>query len=189
MPEAVLAWPRSVKTDDQGSFTLAGIGRDLTVYLGTRDPRFAKETSIQIQTTDSGKPEEPPIRPPAGDDRRGSRRWPPTLDSPSPTRSSASAPARTGSGAAAVLASWPTTKAGSPPTSRLGQYYSIRAYPPEGQPYLIPDHRFEWNKGAVKTAMDIALPRGVLIRGKVIEEGTGRPLAGASVAVLRQPQK
>src|SRR5207237_1132526 len=54
-----------------------------------------------------------------------------------------------------------------------GQYFSVRAYPPEGQPYLIPEHRFEWTKGAVKTVMDITLPRGVLIRGKVIEEGTG----------------
>ena len=51
-PEEMLNWPRKFKTDDQGRFTLAGIGRDMTVYLSIRDPRIAKETVIEVQTTD-----------------------------------------------------------------------------------------------------------------------------------------
>jgi hypothetical protein len=70
-----------------------------------------------------------------------------------------------------------------------GRYYSIRAYPPEGQPYLIPEHRFQWTKGTVMTTMDITLPRGVLIRGKVVEEGTNRPLAGSSVQFTANPDR
>ena len=68
-----------------------------------------------------------------------------------------------------------------------GQYYSISAYPPEGQPYLIPDHRFEWNKGAVKRAIDIKLPRGVLIQGKVVEHGTGLGSGRRQYPVQRHP--
>ncbi len=39
-------------------------------------------------------------------------------------------------------------------------------------------------KGTVKVAHDMRLPRGVVIRGKVTEEQTGRPVAGASVQYL-----
>ncbi len=37
--------------------------------------------------------------------------------------------------------------------------------------------------------MDITLPRGVLIRGKVVEEGTNRPLAGSSVQFFANPDR
>ena len=38
--------------------------------------------------------------------------------------------------------------------------------------------------------MDLKLPRGVLIQGKVTEEGTGRPVAGASVQFFpRKPRE
>ena len=57
----------------------------------------------------------------------------------------------------------------------------MSAFAPDGQPYLVRQDEFAWTKGAVKKEMDIKLPRGVVIRGKVTEQGTGRPLAGASV--------
>ena len=41
LPEELRNWPRPVKTDDRGRFSFAGIGRDLTVDLHIRDPRFA----------------------------------------------------------------------------------------------------------------------------------------------------
>ena len=62
-----------------------------------------------------------------------------------------------------------------------GDYFRMRAFPPEGQPYLVREHEFEWTKGAVRKEVDLKLPRGVLIHGKVTEKGTGRPVAGASV--------
>ncbi len=60
----------------------------------------------------------------------------------------------------------------------------MSAFPPEDQPYLAREDRFAWTKGTVKKSLDIQLPRGVLIRGKVTEQGAGRPLAGASVQYL-----
>ncbi len=39
----------------------------------------------------------------------------------------------------------------------------------------------DWPKGALEQTLDIALPRGVPVRGKVTEAGSGRPVAGATV--------
>ena len=47
-----------------------------------------------------------------------------------------------------------------------------RPTPPAGQPYLAASKRVEWPKGAIEQSVDLALPRGVPIRGKVIEEGS-----------------
>ena len=41
---------------------------------------------------------------------------------------------------------------------------------------------FDWPKGAVEHSIDLALPRGVVIRGKVTEEGSGKPVAGARIS-------
>src|SRR5262249_23585045 len=53
--------------------------------------------------------------------------------------------------------------------------------PPVGMPYLIFERNFEGNDGAVRREVDIAVPRGVLLTGKVTERGSGKPLAGAGV--------
>ncbi len=39
-PESLRTWPRPVTTDDQGRFTIHGIGRDLTVTCSASDPRY-----------------------------------------------------------------------------------------------------------------------------------------------------
>ena len=65
-----------------------------------------------------------------------------------------------------------------------GGYFRVNAYASDGQPFLARQEEFAWTKGTVKRTMDIRLPRGVLIRGKVMEEKTGRPLAGASVQFI-----
>ena len=61
--------------------------------------------------------------------------------------------------------------------------YSITVSAPSGQPYLTASTKiFDWPKGAVEHRIDLALPRGVVIRGKVVEEGSGKPVAGARVS-------
>ena len=52
-----------------------------------------------------------------------------------------------------------------------------------------PAKELEWPKGATEQAVDLALPRGVLIRGKVTEEGTGQPVADAMVCFGRMPSE
>ena len=62
-----------------------------------------------------------------------------------------------------------------------GDSLSPLAAPPAGQLYLSESKRVEWPKGAVEQSVDLTLPRGVVIRGRVIEEGSDQPIAGASV--------
>src|SRR4029077_10390605 len=59
--------------------------------------------------------------------------------------------------------------------------YRVRAYPPVGQPYLQAFRRLEWPEGAVERSLDLTLARGVVIRGKVTEAGSGKPFKQATV--------
>ena len=78
----------------------------------------------------------------------------------------------------------PTTRGDSRPTRSPGEYFRVTAFAPQGQPTWCPQVEFAWTKGAVKKELDIKVPRGVLIRGKVTEAGTGRPLAGSSIQFI-----
>jgi hypothetical protein len=51
-------------------------------------------------------------------------------------------------------------------------------FPPEGQPYLT-TRRDESFSEAKHVESDVALERGVLVRGRVLESPSGKPLAGA----------
>ncbi len=70
-----------------------------------------------------------------------------------------------------------------------GDRAHVWAAAPDGQPYLTPARRLAWPKGATEQAVDLALPRGVLIRGKVTEEGTGQPVADAIVSFRPYAQR
>ena len=63
---------------------------------------------------------------------------------------------------------------------------TLEVYAPEGEPYLSIFHRARWEKGAVRQEVTIRLPRGVLVRGKVTEAPTGKPVAGASVEYVQR---
>ena len=77
----------------------------------------------------------------------------------------------------------PTPRAASAPIPSSADRYSVSASAPDGQPYLSVAKLFDWPKGAVEHSMDLALPRGVVIHGKVTEEGSGRPVAGARISL------
>jgi hypothetical protein len=62
-----------------------------------------------------------------------------------------------------------------------GTELRVTAFAPIGQPYLTFSKQFPWPKGAIKHRVELSLPRGVLVRGKVKEAPSGKPVAGASV--------
>ena len=87
---------------------------------------------------------------------------------------------------AAVVAGFETDGQGRfrvnpPPTD--GEY-RVTAYPPDGKPYLIDEKRIVWPEGGFEQSLDLALPRGVLIRGTVTEEGSGDAVPGATLDFL-----
>ena len=66
--------------------------------------------------------------------------------------------------------------------SRPGVRFRITAYPPDGVPYLIREVRdIKREDGALVKQVDVSLPRGVLVRGRVVESGTRAPIADAAV--------
>lgn len=72
------------------------------------------------------------------------------------------------------------------PVNASGEEGWLIAYSPPGEPYCNAQKSFRWPRGAVKHTLDLALPRGVLVRGTVTDEATGRPVAGALVSYLAQ---
>ncbi len=60
---------------------------------------------------------------------------------------------------------------------------AVRAGKASPSRFRHPDN-LAWPKGATEQAVDLALPRGVLIRGKVTEEGTGQPVADTLVSFV-----
>jgi RNA polymerase sigma factor (sigma-70 family) len=184
-PEGVRAGPPPIlKADDQGRIELAGFGRGANITLHVRDMRYARQ-DLHI---DSGKV------------------------APSKEVTLVLQPARiiegrvlaadTGQpipGAVVSAMTWVrneyahggfSSKFGADAHGRFlmnpiaGESYTIGAFPTGGEPYLIPQDELKWTKGAVKMTYDIRLPRGVLIRGKVTEAGTNRPLAASSIQYI-----
>ena len=183
-PEGIRAWPRPVKTDDQGRIALPGIGRGVSVGLGVRDLRYARQDSTSIQprlpaakeiTSRSSRP---------GSSRAASS--PPTPASRSPMPSSRPRPWSMNEHAHGYF----TTKFRADDQGRFamnpiaGESYTLGAFPTGGEPYLIQQDEFAVDQGGGQGDHDIKLRRGVLIRGKVTEAGTGRPLAGSSIQFI-----
>jgi hypothetical protein len=172
------AWPRSVITDAEGRFTVRGVGQKLHADLTARHPRFALQT-LDINTDDNAESKTLAaalapsqivnVRVTYADTGQ------PVPHSPLRVQASQGRVAKvdeseTDAAGQARINSWPADRS-----------YGVTAYPPEGQPYLVASGRVNWPKGALEQTLNIALPRGVLVHGKVTEEGTGKPVAGARV--------
>jgi hypothetical protein len=174
-------WPRPVLTDPEGRFTLRGLGRDLHVVLHLHHPRFALQRitfetndasasklltaalapaqilNVRVTYADTGEPvPHAPLRVMASQGKTGVNA---TFETDAEGRSRVKA--------------YPTDRS-----------YYILAYSPEGQPYLTASGSIAWPKGALEQSLDIALPRGVLIRGKVTEADSGKPVPGTAVGFV-----
>src|SRR5213079_2760849 len=53
-----------------------------------------------------------------------------------------------------------------------GAFFQVRVWPQAGQSYLSVQKRVNWTKGAARQTVDFALPRGVELRGKVVEKAS-----------------
>jgi hypothetical protein len=62
-----------------------------------------------------------------------------------------------------------------------GDELGVHVFPAAGEPYWMALEAVGWVKGATRHEANVALPRGVLLRGKVTEAGSDRPVAGAYI--------
>ncbi len=178
-PEGLRNWPAPVITDAQGRFRLRGVGPNVEVACQIRDERFAVQ-NIRLQTD---TPNEVTLA-----------LQPATIVHGRVLAAGTGEPI----GHAVVEVASSQNELGlmgglkfradnhGRYTANIapGALYRVRAFPPDGAPYLIAKHDFAWTKGAVKMAVDVKVPRGVVIRGKVTGDGTAQSVAGASVQYI-----
>jgi RNA polymerase sigma factor (sigma-70 family) len=171
-------WPGPLITDGRGRLTLRAVGRGYRVALQVHDDRFARQRlDVEVGTRSADDPITIALAPPR------------TLEG-MVTRQDTSQPLP---GARVEIEA---IKNGGIPgkvrgqTDRQGRYRIIpyegnrlivRVFPPEGVPYLPWEEQFDWAQGKFKRNVDFRLRRGVLVRGKVTEAGSGNPLSGAHV--------
>jgi hypothetical protein len=162
-----------VTTDAEGRFTVRGVGKNLHAELSVHHPRFALQR-IPVDTDENAesKPVTAALAPTQIVNVRVTY-----ADTGQPVPRS---PLEVHAGR--MIDESETDDAGQARiNSGPAQTYFVRAYPPEGQPYLIAKGQVGWPKGALEQTLNLALPRGVLVHGKVTEEGSGKPLPGAHV--------
>jgi protocatechuate 3,4-dioxygenase beta subunit len=180
-PDDLAGWPRPVTTGADGRFTVHGVGPGLRVYLSVHDSRFAHQR-IEVE---SGAP---------------SQTQPLTIAlQPARTITGRVTQADTGRPipqARVIISGFDQYQLGAGPgpipaeTDAEGRFRApagsgarggVAAMPPAGTPYLPAQQPIDWPKGAIVHAVDLALPRGATIQGKVIEQGSGQPVTGAVV--------
>jgi RNA polymerase sigma factor (sigma-70 family) len=179
-PGSLSSWPAPATTDEQGNFALRGLPPDCEVYLRVDDPRFgpqwliastghtARETPRTFALTprrllegtvtcqDTGKPL-------AGTQLLITTQW-----------------QRSG-----LLTSRVEAQTDGQGRFRIspfpGERLVIFAHPPDRAPYMVMMCLLPWPRGELRQELHLALPRGVLVQGKVTERASGQPVAGAEV--------
>jgi RNA polymerase sigma factor (sigma-70 family) len=174
--EGLPLWPKPATSDAEGRFTLAGLPRNQEAGLLAQSDRFAWQ----------------PLRL-AADNGEREMTW--TL---SPARLLEGKVVHEDTGKAAANARFVVRPQGVtggadgsgrfrlnlPPPVGERQLALLFVYPAEGEPYLPVRQEVAWPQGAVKHEIEVKLPRGVLVRGRVTEAQSGRPVAGAGVQFL-----
>ncbi len=177
-PAKLDAWPAAVTSDDEGRFVLHGVGKDQTATLLVTDERFAPQR-LAVSTAAKDKPEavQRPLEP---------ARW--CLegkvvgeDTGKPIGQKVLLNFGTQGESFQVWADEKGSfRVNCPPVG----LFTIEAFPPDGSPYLTRITYVNWPKGKTKHEIKVALPRGVLVSGKVTEVDSGKPVAGAVVTYL-----
>ncbi|HEV3115466.1 MAG TPA: sigma-70 family RNA polymerase sigma factor [Gemmataceae bacterium] len=176
-PQGLPPWPKPVITDDQGGFAIHGVAAGHVVILEVRDDRFARQL---VEVHAGGNADRSFSLTPAR--RLVGRVLYADTRQPVPN---------------VRLSVWALQKGGYPLIGATdgrtdaqgcfrintfaGSSVSVTAFAPADAPYLNPIRRLEWPKGAIQQELEIALPRGVLVRGTISEKDSGKPVAGATV--------
>jgi hypothetical protein len=199
------AWPTAVETDADGRFTIHGIPGGRGVFLNVKGSDQFAPQSLALNT---GMAEQ-------RGERDGTYR-PQAVKNLAPGEEAvlALAPAQifegvvsyedTGQPAAhSRLTIWASQQEFGSMYSVAGQAddqgrYHIRPYPgirfgitayaPDGMPYLsrtLP--KIEWEEATMRKTADVKLPRGVLVRGNVMELQSAAPVVGATIQYV--PEK
>jgi RNA polymerase sigma factor (sigma-70 family) len=177
-------WPEAVTTDEQGRFIIRGLNREQGVWLGVWDERFARtilpvpqqarDADLTFSLAPAQMVEGQVLAQDTGE---------PIANAHVTVYASDRDDFFLGAGGVGI-----DGNADVQGRFRLnpfaGKAFTVTAYAPEKTPYLTVMKGFKWPKGAVRHQIDVKLPRGVVIRGKVAEADSGKPVAGAIVQYI-----
>jgi RNA polymerase sigma factor (sigma-70 family) len=184
-PRDIDGCPRSVVTDKKGGFILRSLGDDLTIVrVQVVDDRLARQVA-DFKPREKGPKElrmfVEPARIVEGVVTRGD---------PNKPVQGARVVARSASGN--PLRAY--VEHGEAVTDKAGRYrlhapaldsFELLAWPGALDPSLGFAQWVKWPRGAVKQRADFVLKSGAIVRGKVTEAGTGKPVAGATIGYHR----
>jgi hypothetical protein len=179
-PAGLAPWPAAVTTDNAGRFQLRDIGPDCEVDLQVLDNRFAPQWVI-LRTGPNERPEEATL---ALTPRRVLQGVVTRADTGLALANARLFATSSGPGAASLVS---MTESQTDAQGRFqlapfpGQELVISAYPPVGSPYLVLQHSLRWDPGIPRREVSFALPRGVGVRGQVVEIPSGRAVPGAAI--------
>jgi hypothetical protein len=180
-PDGIRVWPRPATTDAQGRAAFPGVGRGRGVQatLVVRDLRYAQQ-NLQVDTIPPATGGEVTLALEPARIIEG-RVLAADTGRPIPGASVLIGAGRSGSGGLFLTRFRADAQGRFTANPAPGDSFRVSAFAPDGQPYLVPQVGLTWPRGAARKEIDVRLPRGVLLRGKVTEAGTNRPLPDSTV--------
>lgn len=181
-PKELPWWPAPVVTDQQGRFHIRGIGRKTMTRLHVADDRFATR-DILVEANAPGETKEvngvlEPAKIIEGIVRSADTNQPMPLAQLTVYAAKDEFSGFFGVGGQA------DGKGHFRINPTPGNVFNVNAFPPDGQAYLPLRKSIKWPQPAVLQTMEFALPRGVLVRAHITENGTGKPVPRVAVEFL-----
>ena len=187
LDDSIPPWLGPLRTDARGYFTLDGLPRDADLTLQVRDDRFAlQEFRIATGHDEPAKETVLPLSPPhllegrvtfgdSGQPVAGAQLHVVGYQTPGSIESFDRIDGQTGpDGRYRISAS-------------LAHHYEVIVDSPKGSPYFL--RRLTLNAmTGTRQELNVVLRRGILVRGRIHELGSGQPVAGA-IVVYRPKQK
>jgi hypothetical protein len=173
------ALPLAATTNARGEFFFACFGQGVKLELEIKDPHYQRKDEWFVETANKKQCENLQLVLPPGQVVEGRILYADTRKPVSYARLMIASP---------YIIDEQTDADGrfrisifSGPHSLPNGEVGVHAYAPDGEPYMPALQIVHFAKGVVRRAVEIALPRGVLLRGKITEAETGKPVAGAIV--------
>jgi RNA polymerase sigma factor (sigma-70 family) len=181
-PEGLPFGPVNTTADARGEFTFRGLGNNLTAEFEVHDDRVELHT-FAVETADKKQAEDVKLALPPGRVVEGRVTY---ADTGKPvdgapvmiiTAGGGDVRGRTDKDGRYKL----NVRPAGTQFPESGNELGVHVYPPAGEPYWMAMQGVQWVKGATHNETNVALPRGVLLRGKITEAGSNKTVAGAYI--------
>jgi hypothetical protein len=173
----------AVTTDDKGDFAFTCFGPNVTLELEVRDARYERKEEWQVNTADKKQCESARLLLEPGRYVEGRVIYQDTGKPVPRARLMIANP---------IIETEADTEGrfkvplyaprDDEPLAFRPRDIGISAWPPPGEPYLGDSKGVDFPKGVVKREVVLTCSRAVLLRGRITEAGSGKPVAGAHVA-------